>query len=182
MRIDFDIELAKEIFDGKVEGKIVTRDGRGVTIERWRHPVDPTSTSVIAGKIHGTNYIFGCEHWYRDGRRFKNQTTDGDLFLEVSKIPTITRTESNFSPPTIFDIELAEEAEKLGIGRVITRKGLDVEILSWDFKQGDQRVLVGKVLGDGLGCGVGIFIWSSEGKSLYNNTEEEYDLFIEELV
>lgn len=181
MRIDFDIELAKDIYDGKVEGKIVTRKGRGVTIEKWRCPIDPSKDTCIEGKVDGVKYIFGKNTWYKDGRVFRNQINDEDLFLEVPKMPTIIRAESNFSSPTIFDIELAEEAEKLGIGKIITRKGLDVEISSWDFKQGDRRVLVGKVLGDGLGCGVGIFIWSSEGKSLYNNTEEEYDLFIEEL-
>lgn len=78
VRIPFDLELAKKITSGEVEGKVVTRDGRSVRIICWDAlRLDNLVVLINEGHIE-KNY-----NYTSDGRVYTNDETSLDLMIEI---------------------------------------------------------------------------------------------------
>lgn len=77
----FNIEDAHMIADGKMLGKIKTRDGFDVTILTW----DIDASHRIGGIVHLGDHCDYLRQWLPNGKndRRHNVTTNYDLILEV---------------------------------------------------------------------------------------------------
>lgn len=74
VRIPFDLELAKKITSGEVEGKVVTRDGRSIRIICWdRKGVNPIVALIEQQNGEEVSYYPKNGSW----------ETDEDIMLEV---------------------------------------------------------------------------------------------------
>lgn len=79
-----------------------------------------------------------------------------------------------------FDLELAKLALAVGTGKIVTRNGCEVEIYDWNIGSCQQFPIRGKVFGD-------VTTWESwTTRGTYYDyrplQEDDYDLFIEELI
>lgn len=83
VRVPFDVELAKQITNGEVDGKIVTRDGISARIVCWDAVREDKLVVLIPeGCIEKTyNYT-------PDGRVFLNDDSPLDLMLEIPEYMT----------------------------------------------------------------------------------------------
>lgn len=81
--IPFDVELAKKITNGEVEGKVVTRDGQSVRIVCFDAL---RSDSLVVLITEGT--IEKTYNYTPDGRVFINDEASLDLMLEVPEYMT----------------------------------------------------------------------------------------------
>lgn len=84
VRVPFDVEMAKKITNGKVEGRVVTRDGRSVRILCFdRKGKSPIITLVLVdGNAEGfTPYLL-------DGRLKPEKEDRFDLMLEIPEYMT----------------------------------------------------------------------------------------------
>lgn len=80
VRVPFDLETAKKIQNGEVEGKIVTRDGRSARIVCWDKRDNLYPILALTNEPIGTEEIFSFSN---SGKEFISDETDNDLFLEV---------------------------------------------------------------------------------------------------
>jgi hypothetical protein len=83
VKIQFDVELAKKITNGEVEGKVVTRDGQSVRIVCFDAL---RSDSLVVLITEGT--IEKTYNYTPDGRVFINDEASLDLMLEVPEYMT----------------------------------------------------------------------------------------------
>lgn len=83
VKIPFDVELAKKITNGEVEGKVVTRDGQRVRIVCFDAL---RSDSLVVLITEGT--IEKTHNYTPDGRVFINDEASLDLMLEVPEYMT----------------------------------------------------------------------------------------------
>lgn len=83
VRVPFDIEMAKKITNGKVEGKVVTRDDGNARIICWDAEGDQPIIALI--KYHDKEYphIFCLNGLLQDG-----DCLNGDLMLEIPEYMT----------------------------------------------------------------------------------------------
>lgn len=77
-RLPFNIELAKKITDGEIEGKITTRDGRSARIICWDAKNDNSIIALI--NDDGEECI---ESYPSDGLIFLQGESNIDLFVEI---------------------------------------------------------------------------------------------------
>lgn len=87
VRVPFDVEMAKKITNGEVEGKIVTRSGKNVRIvcfdrksELNRFPI----LALIENGIGETSYISNSKGY----TNFDGKETPSDLFIEIPEYMT----------------------------------------------------------------------------------------------
>lgn len=83
VKIQFDVELAKKITNGEVEGKVVTRDGKSVRIVCFDAKQDNPIVALIS--------LFDIESvnsYAKDGIIFEGGTHPNDLMLEVPEYMT----------------------------------------------------------------------------------------------
>ena len=79
-----------------------------------------------------------------------------------------------------FDYELAKLAVATGSGKLVTRRGLPVEIDYWNRKsEFNSFIIAGKVIVNKEYPMVGS--WTINGKFYSDGTISDFDLFIEEL-
>lgn len=93
-KIPFNLELAKKITNKEAKGRIVSEDGRKVSIIY----IDNDSFTETTFLAMYKDKDFNIEKYYRlnkDGRYFRGDKSDLDLHLEV---PTYYRDYSNFEP------------------------------------------------------------------------------------
>lgn len=84
IKMPFDIELAKKITKGEVEGKIVTRDGRNVRIVCFDARMDDNIVALIENE-EGVEY----EATFNSlGKYYPNEERPCDLFLEIPEYLT----------------------------------------------------------------------------------------------
>lgn len=83
VKVPFDVELAKKITNGEVDGKIVTRDGRNARIVCWDMKSDDCIVAIIQDEFR--------EHVYtlpNDGCRVRDVMCGSDLMLEIPEYMT----------------------------------------------------------------------------------------------
>lgn len=80
VRVPFDVEMAKRISDGRVDGRIVTRDGRDVRIICYDKTGVVCYPIVGLVKDKGSEYV---EEFTIKGEWAANETDNRDLFLSV---------------------------------------------------------------------------------------------------
>lgn len=80
VRVPFEVELAKKIQNGEVEGRIVTRCGRAARIASFDLKDDATPIVSLIDSGHGTET---CFLFHENGRFGDAGDEDLDLFLEV---------------------------------------------------------------------------------------------------
>lgn len=78
VRIPFDVELAKKITSGEVEGRIVTRDDKSVRIVCFDAKQDDSIVALIS-----YDNIEQVKSYAKDGLVFQEGTSPIDLMLEV---------------------------------------------------------------------------------------------------
>lgn len=83
VRVPFDVEMAKRISNGEVEGKIVTRDGRNVRVVCWDAKADRCILALLQGEFKED-----CGIYANDGRIFMEGESPADLMLEVPEYMT----------------------------------------------------------------------------------------------
>lgn len=83
VRVPFDVEMAKRISNGEVEGKIVTRDGRNVRVVCWDARGDQCILALLAGKSKDDVGAYP-----NDGRIFMEGESPADLMLEIPEYMT----------------------------------------------------------------------------------------------
>lgn len=87
IRVHFDVELAKKITNGKVEGKIVTRNGKNVRIVCFDRKSELNKFPILAlienEKVE-TSYIFNPKGY----TNFYGLETSSDLFFEIPEYMT----------------------------------------------------------------------------------------------
>lgn len=81
--VPFDVEMAKKITNGKVDGKIVTRDGRNVRVLCWDAKADQCIVALLLGEFYEE-----CGTYTKDGRIFMNGESPADLMLEIPEYMT----------------------------------------------------------------------------------------------
>lgn len=79
VRVPFDVELAKKITNGEIEGRIVTRNGRSTRIICFDAHCDDNIIALIEGE-NGVEYPKG---YVSDGLASLTGTYDYDLMLEI---------------------------------------------------------------------------------------------------
>lgn len=83
VKVPFDVEMAKRISDGEVDGKIITRDGRNVRVVCWDARGDLCILALLAGKSKDDVGAYP-----NDGRIFMEGESPADLMLEVPEYMT----------------------------------------------------------------------------------------------
>lgn len=87
IRVTFDVELAKKITNGEVEGKIVTRNGKNVRIVCFDRKSELNKFPILAlienEKVE-TSYIFNSKGY----TNFYGLETSSDLFFEIPEYMT----------------------------------------------------------------------------------------------
>lgn len=99
-KIPFNLELAKEITNKEVKGRIVTRDGRKIRIictDRKDKSDVIAQYSVIALVTEKDGHE--CEYEYLNTGRFSAVIEETDLDLHI-EVPTYYKDYSNFKPCT----------------------------------------------------------------------------------
>lgn len=82
-QIPFDINIAKDIVSGKVDGKIYTKDNHLVRISKSNLDLSPTYP--IVGFVLGENGEI-VTSWNRDGHNIKdNDLYDWDLIILIKE-------------------------------------------------------------------------------------------------
>lgn len=86
VRVPFDVELAKKITNGEVEGRIVTRDGMGARIICWdRKGYEyPIIALIDTGKEEESDRYTICGRWSCD----YDEENNFDLMLEIPEYMT----------------------------------------------------------------------------------------------
>lgn len=79
IRVPFDMEAAKRITNGEIEGRVVTRAGSNARIVCW----DAKGDSCIVALIDGNSTEQFPSFNYPDGLCFRTHTSSFDLFLEI---------------------------------------------------------------------------------------------------
>lgn len=128
VRVPFDIEMAKKIINGELEGRIVTRDGRSARIVCWdrnseRHyHIVALLDMKVAERIFTYN-VEGCEISGKEG--------NNDLVLEVSGI--IPANYNNISTVNCneYEIEKCEDIENESIKNDRKDDKVMMELLPW---------------------------------------------------
>lgn len=82
--VPFDVEMAKKITNGKVDGKIVTRDERNARIICFDAHCDDNIVALIEDE-KGVEYI---RSYVSDGMTFLTGECDCDLMLEIPEYMT----------------------------------------------------------------------------------------------
>lgn len=122
-RIPFNLELAKKIMNKEVKGRIVSEDGRKVRIIYIDNESFTETTFLAMYKD------FNIEKDYRlnkDGRYFRGERSDLDLFLEV---PTYYKDYSNFVPQEWQPCLVREKEDELWLLQVSKGKRCDDGVL-----------------------------------------------------
>ena len=85
VRVPFDVEMAKKITNGEVEGRVVTRDGRSARVVCW----DKKSDSIynIVGLIDG-NIMEIMLTYTTNGYEVQEEERNNDLMLEIPEYMT----------------------------------------------------------------------------------------------
>lgn len=83
IKVSFDVEMAKRISNGEVDGKIITRDGRNVRVVCWDARWDLCILALLAGKSKDDVGAYP-----NDGRIFMEGESPADLMLEVPEYMT----------------------------------------------------------------------------------------------
>lgn len=83
VRVPFDVELAKKITKGKIDGKVVTRDGGSARIICWDSEGDQPIIALI--KFHDKEYPHS---FYQNGSLHDGDCLNGDLMLEIPEYMT----------------------------------------------------------------------------------------------
>lgn len=83
VKIPFDVELAKKITNGEVEGKVVTRDGQSVRIVCFDAKQDDPVVALIS-----YDNAERVKSYAKDGIIFEGGTHPNDLMLEVPEYMT----------------------------------------------------------------------------------------------
>ena len=83
IKVPFDVEMAKRISNGEVDGKIITRDGRNVRVVCWDARGDLCILALLAGKSKDDVGAYP-----NDGRIFMEGESPADLMLEVPEYMT----------------------------------------------------------------------------------------------
>lgn len=82
--VPFDLEKAKQITNGELEGKIVTRDGRSVRIVCFDAKNDENIVALVANETDVENIIgYQC-----DGHYYTNGDSVADLFIQLPEYLT----------------------------------------------------------------------------------------------
>ena len=84
VKVPFDVEMAKRISNGEVDGKIITRDGRNVRVLCWDARGDLCIWALLAGKSKDDVGAYP-----NDGRIFMEGESPADLMLEVPEYMTL---------------------------------------------------------------------------------------------
>lgn len=84
VRVPFEVELAKNITDKSVEGRIVTRNGRNARIICWDAKCEGNIVALVEDKA-GAEYL---KSYASDGLIFLKGVSDGDLMLEIPEYMT----------------------------------------------------------------------------------------------
>lgn len=74
----FDVEMAKKISNGEVDGKIITRDGRNVRVVCWDARGELCILALLAGKSRDDVGAYP-----NNGRIFREGESPADLMLEI---------------------------------------------------------------------------------------------------
>ncbi len=125
-RVSFDIELAKKIQAGEIEGKIKTRIGLDVRIICWDRKCG--NNKPIVALVKGEHYDYeGCSMFSEKGEDTFGSNTQYDVVLEV---PDNEPREHEFKP---FDLETAKKIQAGEIeGKIKTKGGESVRIICFD--------------------------------------------------
>lgn len=83
IKVPFDVEMAKRISNGEVDGKIITRDGRNVRVVCWDARGDQCILALLAGKSKDDVGAYS-----NDGRIFMQGESPADLMLEIPEYMT----------------------------------------------------------------------------------------------
>lgn len=83
VKVPFDVEMAKRISNGEVDGKIITRDGRNVRVVCWDARGNLCILALLAGKSKDDVGAYP-----NDGRIFMEGESPADLMLEVPEYMT----------------------------------------------------------------------------------------------
>lgn len=83
VKVPFDVELAKKITNGEVDGKIVTRDGRNARIVCWDMKSDDCIVAIIQDEFRERVYTLP-----NDGCRVRDVMCGSDLMLEIPEYMT----------------------------------------------------------------------------------------------
>lgn len=81
--VPFDVELAKKITKGKIDGKVVTRDGGSARIICWDSEGDQPIIALV--KFHDKEYPHS---FYQNGSLHDGDCLNGDLMLEIPEYMT----------------------------------------------------------------------------------------------
>lgn len=84
IKIPFEVELAKKISNGEVEGRIVTRDGRSARIICW----DFSNIQNIVSAISQEDGVENVSSNFHDGTCCLSSKCDEDLFIEIPEYMT----------------------------------------------------------------------------------------------
>ena len=84
VRVPFEVELAKKITDGDVDGKIVTRDGRSARVVCWdlKNRKDPILALIEEDECENIDTFLDDGRWCEDEER------SADLMLEIPEYMT----------------------------------------------------------------------------------------------
>lgn len=83
VRVPFDVEMAKKITNGEVEGRVVTRDDASARIVCWDSEGDQPIIALI--KYHDKEYPHS---FYQNGLLQDGDCLNGDLMLEIPEYMT----------------------------------------------------------------------------------------------
>ncbi len=83
IKVSFDVEMAKRISNGEVDGKIITRDGRNVRVVCWDARGDLCILALLEGKSKDDVGAYP-----NDGRIFMEGESPVDLMLEIPEYMT----------------------------------------------------------------------------------------------
>lgn len=84
IRVPFEVELAKKITNGEVDGKIVTRDGRSARVICW----DFSNIQNIVSAISQEDGVENLSSNFHNGACSLSSQCDEDLFLEIPEYMT----------------------------------------------------------------------------------------------
>lgn len=85
IQVPFNVGMAKKIQSGKVDGRIVSRDGRNVRVVCWDRKSGVTPLLALYEQENGTEAVNSLTI---NGRLFKDIDTILDLFLEIPEYIT----------------------------------------------------------------------------------------------
>lgn len=84
IRVPFEVELAKKITNGEIDGKIVTRDGRSARVICW----DFSNIQNIVSAISQEDGVENLSSIFHDGTCSLSSRCDEDLFIEIPEYMT----------------------------------------------------------------------------------------------